>query len=91
MPDLVLAFIKKNHPETSSLIPSNISWTNAGRVMKPGFTSQAYSGGGWTVTIGHTVTPEPVYDVKAENGSAGITWTGKIQNETVQETGYQAR
>jgi len=91
MLESVLAFIKKNHPETSSLIPGNIRWTGAGLVRKPGYSSQAYSGGGWTVTIGHAVIPEPVYDVKAENAGAGIIWTGKIQNELVQETGYQAR
>jgi len=87
----VLAFIKKNHPETSSLVPDTIIWKNEGRSMKPGYTSQVYTGGGWTVSIDHRVTAEPVYDIKAENINAGISWTGRIQNETILETGYKAR
>ncbi len=86
-----LSFIKKNHPETSPLINDNIKWTTSAPDAKPGYTSQVYSGGGWTITTGHTITADEVYIITAENKSAGISWTGRMINGSFEETGYQSR
>ena len=58
---------------------------------KIGYTGYVYRGSDWTVSIGLATAAEPVYDIKAENSAAGITWIGTLQNNAFTETGYTAK
>ena len=87
----VMAHIKQNHPDTAELIQDSMSWTQVSRTKKIGYTRYVYQGNDWTVSIGLATTAEPIYDVKAENNTAGITWTGTVKDSTITEIEYTAR
>ena len=87
----VMAYIEQHHPDTAPLIPDDISWTQVSRTKKIGYTRYVYQGSDWTVSIGLATTAEPVYDIKAENSAAGITWTGTLKNSVFTETGYTSK
>lgn len=87
----VMTYISQHHQDAAPLIPDGISWTQVSRTKKIGHTSYVYQGNGWTVSIGLSTTAEPAYDVKAENGAAGITWLGTIKNKAITEIEYTAK
>jgi hypothetical protein len=86
----VMDYIKANHPDTAAFIPQDIKWTETVPDKKPGYTGVTYSAGGWTVTIGHAVTPEIIYDVRAEYPSGKIVWVGTIKDSLITELSYTA-
>ena len=87
----VMAYIKQNHPDTPDLIPEGMSWTQVSKIKKIGYTRYLYQGNDWTVSIGLATTAESLYDVKAESSTAGITWTGTVQDSTITRIEYTAR
>ena len=84
----LMDYIKQNHPDAAPFINEDMSWTKSSQVIKVGHTRYAYTGDGWTVTIGHTITAEVIYDIRAEYTSERIVWLGMIKNGAVTETSY---
>ena len=86
----VLSFIAQHHPETAGLIANNITFAETCSSDKRllGFSWVTYSGGGWTVTVGHAAVPDYINDVTASYGNGKITWTGTEKNGQVTEASY---
>jgi hypothetical protein len=84
----VMNYIKANHPDAVPFIKERISWTKSSSVKRVGYTGATYDGDGWTVTIGHAVTAELIYEIRAEYHSGEIVWTGTIKNNTITEESY---
>ena len=87
----VMNYIKANHPDAAPFIKEKISWTQSSSVKRVGYTGVTYSGNSWTVTIGHAVTAEIIYEITAEYDSGKIMWTGTIKNNTITEEGYTTK
>ena len=87
----VMNYIKTNHPDAAPFIKEKMSWTQSSSVKRVGYTSFTYSGDGWTVTIGHAVTAEVIYEIRAEYTEEGIVWVGTIQDNSVTENSYVKR
>ena len=87
----VMNYIKANHPDAAPFIKENIPWTQSSSIKRVGYTEATYNGDGWTVTIGHAVTAEVIYEIKAEYNSGAIVWTGTAQNDTITEESYTAK
>jgi hypothetical protein len=84
----VMNYIKANHPDAAPFIKEKVSWTQSSSVKRVGYTGITYSGDGWTVTIGHAVTAEVIYEIRAEYDSGKIVWTGTMKDNTITEEGY---
>jgi hypothetical protein len=84
----IMHYIEQKHPDTAPFIKENITWARSGSVKRVGYTEATYDGNGWTVTIGHAVTAELIYEVRAEYHSAEIVWTGTVKNDTITEESY---
>ena len=88
MLDSVMDYIKQNHPATAPFIEEDIHWARSTTVRKIGYTRATYTGDGWTVAIGHAITAEVIYEVKAEYAEEGIVWVGTIKDGVVTEKSY---
>jgi hypothetical protein len=86
----VMDYIKANHTDAAPFIKEDMKWTEAGSAKRPGFTGVTYNAGGWTVAIGHAVTAEVIYDVRAEYRGGKIVWVGTIKEGTITEESYTA-
>jgi hypothetical protein len=84
----VMDYIKANHTDAAPFIKEDMKWTEAGSAKRPGFTGVTYSAGGWTVAIGHAVTAEVIYDVRAEYRGGKILWVGTIKDSVITEESY---
>jgi hypothetical protein len=84
----VMNYIKANHPDATPFIKEKMSWTESSSVKRIGYTGVTYSVDGWTVTIGHAVTAEVIYEIRAEYDGGKIIWTGTIKDNTITEEGY---
>lgn len=87
----VMNYIKANHPDAAPFIKEKMSWTQSSSVKRVGYTGVTYSGDGWTVTIGHAVTAEVIYEIRAEYTKEGLVWVGTIQDNAVTENSYVKR
>jgi len=85
-----IAYIKSNHPDAAAFLADNIAFTVTGSTGKDieGYTGVTYSGGGWTVSIGHAIVPNYAYDIKADYGNGKIVWVGTSKNGQVKEESY---
>jgi hypothetical protein len=86
----VMDYIKANHPDAAAFITEDMKWTETVPDKRPGYTSVTYSAGGWTVTIGHAITPEIIYDVRAEYPGGKIVWVGTVKDSLITELSYTA-
>lgn len=86
----VMDYIKANHPDAAPFIKENMKWAETVSAKRPGYTGVTYSASGWTVTIGHAVTAEIIYDVRAEYPSGKIVWVGTIKDSVITEESYTA-
>lgn len=84
----VMDYIKQNHLDVAPLIKENMSWTESSQTILDGYSRFAYTSNGWTVTIGYTITPDVIYDVRAECKSEGIVWVGKVKSGAITEKSY---
>jgi hypothetical protein len=84
-----LEYIRAHHPETASLISDGISFAeNADAKGKQGYSRVVYTGGGWTISIGRAITPENIYDIRAEYGNGQIVWVGTSSSGVITEESY---
>ena len=84
----VMDYMKANHPDAAPFIKENIKWTKSVPERKVGYTDVTYAGSGWTVTIGHAITPEVIYDVRAEYPEKRIVWIGTVKDNVIAEESY---
>jgi len=88
MLDSVMDYIKQNHPDAAPFIKENIPWTARTEVLSDGYSRDVFTGNGWTVTIGHAVTAEVIYEVTAEYNDERIIWVGMIKGGVITEKSY---
>ena len=84
----VMDYIKQNHLDAAPLIKENMSWTESSQTILDGYSRFAYTSDGWTVTVGYAITPDVIYDVRAEYESEGIVWVGKVKSGIITEKSY---
>jgi len=84
----LMDYIKQNHTDAAPFIKDNMSWTKSSQVAKVGYTRYVYTGDAWTVTIGHAVTAEVIYDIRAEYSNEKIVWLGTIKDGVINEESY---
>ena len=87
----VMASIKQNHPDAAPFIKEGISWAKTSGPKQMGYTEATYTGDGWTVNVGHAVTAEVVYEVRAEHDKEAIVWRGTIKDDVITETNYTGK
>ena len=87
----VMDYIRENHPDAAPFIKEGISWAKTSGPKQMGYTEATYTGDGWTVTVGHAVTAEIVYEVRAEHDKQGIVWSGTIKDDVITETNYTGK
>ena len=86
----VFEYIKENHPDTAIfMVDAGCFAVSSAEKRVSGNRRSVYSGGGWDVAIGHPVTPEIIYNVKAVYNNGEIIWTGSILNGKVEEQSYE--
>ena len=88
IPKEVMNYIKEKHLDAAPFIKENIFWARSSGDMQVGYSWNIYTGDGWTLTVGHAVTPETIYDVKAEHEDEGIVWVGTIKEGVISEESY---
>jgi hypothetical protein len=88
MPNSVMEYIKQNHPDAAPFIKENIPWTARNEVLSDGYSRDVFTGGGWKVVIGHTITAKVIYGVTAEYSDEGIVWVGAVKDGTITEESY---
>jgi hypothetical protein len=84
----VMDYIKANHADAAPFIKEGMKWTETVPAKRPGYTGVTYSASGWTVAIGHAVTAEIIYDVRAEYRGGKIVWVGIIKEGGITEESY---
>jgi len=87
----VMDYIEENHPAAAPFIREGVYWAKTSCPKQMGYTEATYTGDGWTVTIGHAVTAEIVYEVRAAYDKEGIVWNGTIKDEVITETNYTGK
>ena len=87
----VMNYIKANHPDATPFIKEKMSWSESSSIKRIGYTAFTYMGNGWTVTIGHAVTAEVIYEIRAEYDSGKIIWTSTMKDNTITEEGYTTK
>ena len=87
----VMTYIKEKHPDAAPFIRDNIQWAYADADKRIGYTRATCTGESWTVTVGHAMTAEVIYDIRAEYKNEMIVWTGTIKDNTITEVGYSKR
>ena len=86
----ILEYIKENHPDAGLPEADGICYkVNSDSRRKLGYSRSVYSGGGWDISIGRPVTPQKVYNVKAEYQNGDIVWVGRIINGKAEEKSYE--
>lgn len=86
----IMNYIEENHPDAAAFIEGDISWTKVSTTILFGHTQNVYTGDGWTVGIGHTITVEPFLDISAKYNDGAITWVGIIKENVITESSYTA-
>lgn len=86
----IVQYIKENHPEAGLPEADGICYkVDSDSRRKLGYSRSVYSGGGWDISIGRPVTPERIYNVKAEYNNGDIVWVGRVINGKVEEKSYE--
>jgi len=85
-----ITFIKANHPDAAVFMPADISFTLSSSTGKDieGYTGVIYSGGGWTISIGHAIVPNYAWGIKADYDNGKIVWIGDSKNGQISEESY---
>jgi hypothetical protein len=86
-----MTYVKTNHPDAAQFIDDSISFSESGGGRgQQGYTGVTYTGGGWTVNIGHAIVPETIYEIRADYGNGKILWVGVLKNGQIKEEGYKS-
>jgi hypothetical protein len=89
LPQQTLAFIKSNHPESRLAISDNIVlFLKPGSSHLMGYSAATYIGNSWVILIGHAITPQMIYEIKADFDDGKIAWTGIFRNGQFEEYSY---
>jgi hypothetical protein len=84
-----MQYIKQQHADAAPFIPENLAFTAApGDKRRTGFSQGVYNGGGWTMTMGHAVTAELVYEISADYNNGKIIWNGFSKDGVISELSY---
>jgi hypothetical protein len=85
-----MQYIKQHHADAAPFIPDNLAFTAAapGDKRRTGFSQGVYNGGGWTMTMGHAVTAELVYEISADYNNGKIVWNGFSKDGVISELSY---
>jgi hypothetical protein len=84
-----IGYIKTKHPDAAVFMNDNISFAeSSSEKHQQGYTGITYTGGGWIIIIGHAITPETVYEIRAEYNNGNITWIGVSKNGQIKEDSY---
>jgi hypothetical protein len=85
-----MQYIKQHHTDAAPFITENISFTQvaASDKRKIGYNRVDYSGGGWTVTVGHAATAVIIEEISASYDNGKIVWTGRNQDGVISEDSY---
>ena len=88
-----MTYIRAHHTDAAAYIPASITFTRTAipDKQKIGFARNAYSGSGWTVSVGSPVTAEVIYEISAVYSGGKITWTGNIKEGIVSELSYNRK
>ena len=81
-------YIKAKHPDAAPFIKENMKWTTGSTAKRPGYTGVTYAGSGWTVNVGHAITAEVIYEIRAEYPGEKIVWAGMIKDNIITEESY---
>jgi uncharacterized protein YbdZ (MbtH family) len=86
-----MAYIKENHNQTATYIPSNIQWVGGlVETSMDGSGTYSWVGDGWNVTEQYPVVPNPIYTVNATYTSTQvqIIWHGTWQYGNITEINF---
>lgn len=86
-----MQYIKQHHTNAATFIADNITFTqvSASDRRKIGYSSAVYSGGGWTVTVGHASTAVIIEEINASYNDGKIVWTGRSKDGVISEDNYK--
>ena len=87
----VMSYIKERHRDAAPFIRDNIQWTTTSTDKRIGYTRVTYSGESWTITMGHAITAEVIYDIRAEYKNEMLVWCGRIQDNAITEVDYSKK
>ena len=85
-----MSFIKAHHSDAAPFISGSLAFTQASASdkRKIGYNREVYSGGGWTVTVGHAATAKIFEEINASYNNGKIQWTGRSQDGVINEDSY---
>ena len=84
-----LAYIKAHHVDAAEFISDTITFTSSySGKEKQGYSGVTYTGGGWTINVGHAIVPNYSYSIKADYSNGKIVWVGTSKNGQIQEVSY---
>ena len=84
-----MSYIGSHHADAAAFIPADISFNQLPHDQrKVGYGSVTYTGGGWEVSIGHAITLDEIYDMRADYQSGKIVWIGRSQDSVITEDSY---
>ena len=85
-----ITYIKANHPDAAVFMPQDLTFTLSGHTGRDieGYTGVTYSGGGWTISIGHAIVPNYTWGIKADYDNGKIVWIGSSRNGQITEESY---
>jgi hypothetical protein len=85
----VIEYIRENHSDAGMLIDYTHFVNNSSGKKPPGYSNAVFTADSWKITIGHTVTRDRIYKIKADYNSGEILWTGQIKNGQLEEKSYE--
>jgi len=85
-----MAYIKSHHMDAAPFIADKINFTKVDTSGKGklGYSQVIYNGGGWSISIGHAVVPELVYEISASYEDGKIVWIGLSKDGVINEQSY---
>ncbi len=87
---MALDFLHREHPELRRSMPGRAAFTlSPPDKSRHGYSRAIFTSGKWTITIGHAVTPETIYNVAADYDNGKIMWRGQAAAGQVKETSYE--
>ena len=85
-----MQYIRQHHTDAAPFISEKITFMQvaASNKRKIGYNRVDYSGGGWTVTIGHAATAVIMEEISASYNNGKIVWNGRSQDGVISEDSY---
>jgi hypothetical protein len=87
----ILTYIKQHHSDAAPFIKDNLSWQRSATTKKMGYSGYTYTGDSWIITIGHPITAEEIFDLRADYGDGLIIWSGIFKNNAISEIMYSKK